>query len=526
MYDYLIQNGFIADGSGGPVEKGDLAIKDGRIEAIEKHISPGLAQKVMDAENMIVAPGFIDIHSHSDVNFLSDDRCESKLYQGVTTELMGQCGSSVYPAPDEHYDRIEAFAGSKAMGYASFSLADFAEKIASDKKKMSTNLLPLVGHGALRCGVMGYENRPAGKSELDAMHFLLARDMADGAWGLSLGLGYTPGVSSDVNELASLGEIVAAHDGIVTSHMRNQGTHTPESLNEMYEIFRRSGAHVHIAHFKASGKAAWGRAQEFIDHVHKAQHSGIHVTADVYPYTAASSGITNSFPKWSIQGGKTHALDILAGPERYKIISYLEQKYASPEDGKRLVVVSAGEALPEANGKNMFELSELWGISQAEAVARVAEKSRAGATCISFSMTEPDVDIMLSQMDFAIGSDGRALPFDPLMNAGKPHPRNFGTFPRFLKFARENNICEAGQAVRRLTGLSADIIGLKNRGYLRPGYVADITIFNWDKVADRATYSDPFQKPEGIEAVFTGGCLALWKGTQTAVRNGSLLLKP
>lgn len=153
MYDYLIQNGFIADGSGGPVEKGDLAIKDGRIEAIEKHISPGLAQKVMDAENMIVAPGFIDIHSHSDVNFLSDDRCESKLYQGVTTELMGQCGSSVYPAPDEHYDRIEAFAGSKAMGYASFSLADFAEKIASDKKKMSTNLLPLVGHGgiALRC---------------------------------------------------------------------------------------------------------------------------------------------------------------------------------------------------------------------------------------------------------------------------------------------------------------------------------------------------------------------------------------
>lgn len=525
MYDYLIQNGYIADGSGAPMEKKDLAVKDGRIEAIEKHISKGLAQEVIDAENLIVAPGFVDIHSHSDVNFLSDDRCESKLYQGVTTELMGQCGSSVYPAPDEHYDRIEAFAGSKARGYASCSLAEFAKKISADGRKMSTNLLPLVGHGALRCGVMGYENRQATTDEMETMRFLLARDMADGAWGLSLGLGYTPGVSSDVNELSSLGEIVAAHDGIVTSHMRNQGAHTPESLNEMYEIFRRSGAHVHIAHFKASGKAAWGRAQEFIDNVHEAQRSGIHVTADVYPYTASSSGITNSFPKWSIQGGKKHALDILAGPERYKIISDLEQRFASAEDGKRLVVVSAGEALPEINGKNIFELSELWGISQAEAIARVAEKSHAGATCISFSMSEPDVDAMLSQTDFAIGSDGRALPFDPLMNAGKPHPRNFGTFPRFLKFARDKNTGGVEQAVRRITGLSADMIGLKNRGYLRAGYVADITIFDWDKVTDRATYSDPFQKPEGIEAVWVGGRLALWKGTQTDVRNGSLVMK-
>lgn len=526
MYDYLIQNGFIADGTGAPVKKGDLAIKDGRIEAIETTISAGLAKKVINAENMIVAPGFIDIHSHSDVNFLSDDRCESKLYQGVTTELMGQCGSSVYPAPREHYDRIEAFAGSKASGYASCSLAEFAAKIDANGKKMSTNLLPLVGHGALRCGVMGYEDRPAGKSELDDMRSLLARDMADGAWGLSLGLGYTPGVSSDVDELASLGEIVAAHDGIVTSHMRNQGIHTPESLNEMYEIFRRSGAHVHIAHFKASGKASWGRAQEFIDNVHEAQRSGINVTVDVYPYCAASSGITNSFPKWSIQGGKKHALDMLAGPERRKIISYLEEKFAAPEDGKRLVVVSAGKEIPEADGKNLFELSELWGISQAEAAARVAEKSHAGATCISFSMSEPDVFTMLSQMDFAIGSDGRALPFDPLKNAGKPHPRNFGTFPRFLKFARENSICEVGQAVRRITGLSADTIGLKDRGYLQPGYVADITIFNWEQVEDRATYSDPFQKPLGIEAVFTKGRLALWKGVQTDIRNGSLLLKP
>lgn len=525
MFDYVIQNGLLVDGSGADACKKDLAIQNGRIVAIANSISAALSKQVIDADGLIVAPGFIDIHSHSDVNFLADDRCESKLFQGVTTELMGQCGSSVYPAPKEHFARLEAYAGKKASGFASCSLAEFAQKIERNGRRMATNLLPLVGHGALRCGVLGYENRPITPDELSQMRALLARDMADGAWGMSLGLGYTPGLSSDVDELSSLGQIVAPYGGIITSHMRNQGSRTPQSLDEMYEIFRRSGAHVHIAHFKASGKSCWGRAQEFIDNVHRAQQADIHVTADVYPYCAASSGITNSFPKWSIQGGKQHALDLLSGPERSKILSYLNERFSEKDDAERLVVVSTNGTIEEADGKNLYELSKLWGISPGEAAALVAEKTNAGATCISFSMAESDVLTMLSQPDFSIGSDGRALCFDASKNAGKPHPRNFGTFPRFLRLARENRICSLELAVRRITGLSADYIGLTDRGYLRPGYVADITLFNWKTVTDTATFSDPFQKPQGIEAVFVGGRLALYQGRQTDARNGALLLK-
>ena len=322
------------------------------------------------------------------------------------------------------------------------------------------------------------------------------------------------------------GGVVSEYGGIVTSHMRYQNLRTPEALKEMYEINRRTGVHVHIAHFKASSRKAWGKAQEFIDNVHSAQRDGIHVTVDVYPYTAASSGITNSFPKWSIQGGKQTAVSVLKDPEkRHVLLDELEEIFKTREDGEALYVVTTDGLCPEADGKNIWQISQDLGISMAEAAAKVAVDTDAGATCISFAMCEEDVETMLRQTDFCIGSDGSTLSLKPEDNQGKPHPRNFGTFPRFLRLAREKKICTLETAVRRITGQSAEYIGLRDRGYLREGLVADLTVFDPDTVGDKGTYENPFQKPEGICHVFMAGEAALLDGMQTEKRLGQFLLK-
>ncbi len=524
MYDYILRGGTVVDGTGGPSYQADVAIKDGKIAKIAQVIDCA-AKEVIDVTGFAVAPGFIDIHSHSDTIFLKDGRCESKLYQGVTSELAGQCGSTIYSCPDDRMDNIRGFAGSDLADFASGSFQQFMDKVKAQGKQMSTNLISLIGHGALRCGVMGYENRKATPEELKEMQRLLDRDMQAGAWGLSLGLGYTPGVSSDQEELNALGEVVAKYDGIVTSHMRNQGEHTPTALEEMYEINRQTGAHVHIAHFKASGRRNWGRAPEFAQHVANARKSGVNVTVDVYPYTAASSGITNSFPKWSIQGGVAKAVERLLGEERQQIIDYLNEVFQTQADGEGLYIVTTGGRYPIADGKNVWQLSQELGLSMAETIAKVTVETEARCTCISFAMSEEDVDYMLTQSNFAIGSDGRGLPLAASENDGKPHPRNFGTFPRFLRLAREKGICSLEEAVYRMTGLSANILGISDRGTFQPGLVADITVFDPLNVTDKATYVNPFQKPVGIEHVFIGGQAALLHGQQTEQRLGQFILK-
>jgi len=524
-FDILLKNGRIIDGSGKPSYIADLAISKGRIVGIEPSIPEENADEVINVEGLCVAPGFIDIHSHSDLTFFMNDSGAAKLYQGVTSELSGQCGSTAYPCLPEHKNWMDKYGMTPRGIMTACSLEEFCRGVEKRHDRMGTNQLPLIGHGALRCGVMHYDNRDPEPCEMEAMENLLRRDMEYGAWGLSLGLGYTPGLSSHQEELSRLGAVVAPFGGIVTSHMRQQGYDTPKSLEEMYNINRFSGVHVHIAHFKASGKAAWGRSQEFVDNYHAAQKSGINVTADVYPYTASSSGITNSFPKWTIQGGTHHAVEILQGPEREKLMSFLREKYSDEESCSALLVADTRGLHPDADGCTIWEISKMWNMDPADVVAKLCIDSDARTSCISFGMSDSDVEVFLRQDDICIGSDGRAFPLDPKLNNGKPHPRNFGTFPRFLKMAREKKFCSPEIAIRRITGQSADYIGITDRGYLKTGLVADITVLDMDKVADTATYKDPFQKPVGIIHVIMDGRFAVRNGEQTEERLGKILLR-
>lgn len=518
----ILQNGLVYNGLAEKPVQADVAIKDGVIAQIAPKIS-GETGQCLDVSGLAVAPGFIDIHSHSDTTFLRDDRCESKIMQGVTSELAGQCGSTVYPCADDRLENLYAYVGEKSP-FASTSLASFVSKCRRENRRMSTNLISLIGHGALRCGVMGLEGRAATEKEIDLMAELLQQEMANGAWGLSLGLGYAPGIFANQQELNALGKVVYRYDGIITSHMRNQGAEIFPALEEMFEIYRATGAHVHIAHLKMSGKKQWGTADKLMEYLRQARANGIWVTQDMYPYTASSSGLTNIFPKWTLAGGVEMAAQRLTTKDRGPIMEALEEYFQTRQDGEGVYIVSTGGRFPEADDSTIWELSQRYGLSMAQTVEKVVLATQGHCSCIFESMSREDVEYLLRQPEVAIGSDGSGIVVDPKAHVGKPHPRNFGTFPRVLKMAREGAF-PMEQAVHRMTGLCADYIGLKHRGFLREGYTADITVFDPQTVGDTANYSNPFQYPSGIIHVLMGGEFAVRDGVQTEKRLGRFLRK-
>lgn len=530
MYDILIKNGLIVDGMRTKPYKASIAIKDGKITKINTDLKEEEAKEVIDANDLAVSPGFIDIHSHSDDSFIIDDRSQSKIYQGITTEVVGQCGISLYPCSEGKKENLLSFAGGKTKKidrdfYASYTFEEFIKKSKKKKNKMSINWATLIGHNAIRASVMKFEGRKATKEEICEMVKLLDREMALGAWGLSLGLGYTPGIFSDIEELVALGEVVAKYDGIIASHMRNQGPRIYEALDEMFEINRRTGAHVHIAHLKLAGKPQWGKTKELLAYIRKAQSEGVNVTCDIYPYEAASSGITNSLPKWTLEGGIEQAAARFKGLEREKLMAELQMKFEDKSEGDRIYIVSTNGLYPIADNKTITELAKELRISLSEALEKVVVETNGHCSCISFAMDENDMLTMIKERDIAIGSDGYGLPLDPKENDGKPHPRNFGTFPRFLRLSREHNMMPIQDAVYKMTGLSAEMMGFKDRGILKEGYAADITIFDLDKVSDQATYKNPFQKPIGIHYVVVNGKLVIVDGKQSHERPGEFLYK-
>lgn len=517
MFDILIKNGTIVDGLRNKPYKSSIGIKNGRIVKISSNLKEEDAREIIDAENLVVAPGFIDIHTHSDTSFLMDNRSESKIFQGVTTEVVGQCGYSYYMNSEE----IEKT--NRDINNSSI-LRDFIEKANKENKKMSINWATFVGHNSIRVSVMGQEGRKATKEEINKMVELLNREMEAGAWGLSLGLGYPPGIFSDIEELVALGEVVAKHNGMISSHMRNQGARIYEALDEMFEINRQTKAHVHISHLKLSGRPQWGKAEELLKFLKDAQAEGINVTSDIYPYEAASSGITNVLPKWALAGGDEGAVARFKTEEREKIIAELWESFQDPTYADRIYIVSTNGLYPIADDKTIRELSEELNISPAEAVEQIVVNTNGNCNQICFAMDEKDMLRMIREIDIAIGSDGSGLPMSPEENNGKPHPRNFGTFPRFLRLAREHNMMPIEDAVYKMTALSADILGFTDRGRLKEDYAADITIFNPNIVSDKATYKNPFQKPMGIEYVIVNGEIAVKKGVQTENRAGEFLL--
>lgn len=521
MYDIIIKNGTVYDGTGNAPFMADVAVNDGKIVKIAEKINEE-GKEIIDAKGLCVSPGFIDIHSHSDANFIFDDACQSKLFQGVTTELAGQCGFTIFPYFEDKKDIMRAYVQNSPECIA-HTMDEFIERAEKNGNKMAVNLAYLIGHGAIRANTAGF-SRKATDEDNKVMAEMLDTEMKSGAFGMSLGLGYAPGVMADQNELNNLGAVVAKYDGVIMSHMRNQADNIFEALDEMYEINEKTGCRINISHLKYGGKKNFGHADRLWQYIVDAQKRGIKVTADMYPYEASSSGITNIFPKWSLEGGIAKAAGRLETEEGDLIMAELREKLQTEKDGREIFIVSTHGKAPYADGKDIYEISLELGLPMADTLAKITVETAGNCQCVFFSMDINDVYYLLKQ-DVSIGSDGSAYPLDPKKNEGRCHPRNFGTFPCFLRLAREKQLCDLQTAIYRITKKSADIIGITDRGVIKEGKAADITIFDKDTIADQATYKNPFMGAKGLAHVIVNGKMAIKDGSQTEERAGKFLRK-
>ena len=510
--DLVIRGGTIIDGMGRPGYPGDIAVKDGKITAMGdlRHLR---GKQEFSAEGLVTAPGFIDAHAHSDTAFVRDDSGASKLYQGVTTEISGNCGDSPFPAPKGSAD---------PWMFPSF--ADFLEAFSVRGCCMAVNQAMLTGHGTLREAVIGEANRASSPAEMEEMKRLLRNDLKAGTLGLSLGLEYSPGCFAGQEELNELGKTVREMDGIVTCHMRNEGLRIDSAIEELKQIGRASGAHVHASHLKLDNRAVHGRAPEVWAAIEQANREGVRFTADAYPYTASSTTLSIRCPRWSMDGGREGLLRCLRGPRRQEIVEAIRSHYFNAERAETCLFSDDRGTWPEIVGKTLRQVAgEMLGTEDyAEAAAEVLLRTEAKAWCVFFVMSEQDMLYFLSR-DICVGSDGYALPGDPAKLGYRPHPRSYGAIAEFFRLAREKNLCSLEEAVRRVTSKPADNFGLPDRGRLAVGMAADITVFDPASIAPRATYLQPVQLAQGVQLVTVNGEVALRDGKQTAERAGQFL---
>ena len=519
-YDLAIKNGKLLDGTGNPWYYADIGVIGDTIKTIGRVDD---AEKTIDATGHIVAPGFIDIHSHSDTPILIDPMAQSKIRQGVTTEVIGQCGSSSAPMNESVKQYRIKFSSSRVpegFQYDWNSMDSYLKRI--ERQGAALNIAPVVGHGTVRQNVLGYENRDPTESELEEMKELVRRAMEDGAWGMSTGLIYPPSVYGKQPEITELAKVVAEYDGVYFSHIRGEADTLLEAITEACEIAKDSNTPVQIAHFKASGKQNWGRTKESLALVEKYREAGVEVTFDQYPYIASSTNLTAMLPHWSQEGGAEKLMEYLQDPAmRVKLAEGMRLNY-----GWTAVLVTNAKNNPQYNGKNIQEVADMMNKDPLTAFFDLLVMENTQVPSVMFGMNEEDVKRVMQSPFGMIGSDGSAIAPEGIWANNVPHPRLYGTFPRVLgHYSRDEGVLPLQEAVRKMTGAPAQKLGLKDRGLLREGYKADITIFNPKTVKDVATFADPQRYPAGIPYVVVNGKIVVKKGEHTGALPGKALRK-
>ncbi len=529
-YDLLIAGGHVIDGSGSPWFAGSVAIKDGRIADVGRLVN-ATARRTIDATGLVVCPGFIDLHSHSDFTLLADGNGQSKVRQGVTTEILGEADSAgpvLGPAVPGFDRSLEPLGITRDWT----TLGEYFARV--ERQGVSVNVATYVGSGQVRMCVMGNVNRAPTAEEMEKMKGLVDQAMREGAIGLSSGLMYAPNMFATTGELVELARIAAKSGGIYTSHIRTEeGTNRFRAVKEAIEIGEKAGLPAHILHFKMNGKVNWGRMGELIKVVQGARDRGVDVTADQYPYVAGMTGLKQCLPPKYLEGT---AEEIVERLKDSKARAEIRQAIATGLPGwDNTEVLSVGGwhgvllawvEKPENKkyeGKRMDEVARMMGKDPVDALCDLLIDEGTLPEAIYFSMSEPDVRLAMRQPWVGIGSDGRAV--NPEMAfAGKPHPRFYGTFPRILGYyVREEKVLTLPDAIRKMTSLSAQIAGLTDRGLLHPGMAADIAVFDPKTVADPATFENPHQYPVGIPYVIVNGIVVVDNGQHTGAKPGRVL---
>ncbi|MBI5632087.1 MAG: D-aminoacylase [Nitrospirae bacterium] len=521
--DLIIKQGLIFDGNGGMPVISDIAVKNDRIVGIGT-FSENEAETIIQAKGMAVAPGFIDSHSHSDFTLIADNRAEGKICQGVTTEINGNCGMSGAPLYDKAAERREEDLKELAIRQRWSSVRDYCSVI--EKIGLALNTALLIGHGNIRGSIVGYDKRKPSATELIQMKQLLDISIREGGIGLSTGLIYPPGIYSDTDELVALSEVLRPYGLIYASHMRSEGTALLESVHEVISISRSAGINAHISHIKTAGEQNWRKADAAIDLIRAAREEGMEISCDRYPYVASSTDLDSLLPSWAFEGGNDEELQRLRSAEMLlKMRHELLEQVKDRTYWQRVIissVVSPSRAWME--GMTIAKISDRLGCDEIDTLFSILREEKLRVSAIFLSMSEENLGKFLSLPFCAIGSDSSARCFEGPTRLGKPHPRTFGTFPRFFgKYVRDEKLMPLSEAIRRVTMLPAEIFGLRGRGQLREGFSADIVVFDPDTISDRATFENPFLKPAGIPYVLVNGTPAVWEGEPTRQLPGQML---
>lgn len=535
MYDLIIRNGEIVDGSGKESYFADIGIKDGYIREIALDIDTD-ALKVIDAKGYVVSPGFIDIDSHSDFSLYANPRAESKIYQGITTELVGQGGRTLGPVNRNHLNDLKQYTSSYVQNknepnYWNWkSNMEFIETLK--KRGISVNISALVGYGSIRVAVMGFENRRPTRSEMDQMMGLLDEEMNNGAYGLSLGLDNSPDSLATIEELSEMAKVVKKHDGILSVHMRDEGNYLFKSINEVLEITRRSGVKLQISHLKAAHPQNWGKVREAIGIISKARHDGLDINYDVYPYTAYESVLADVLPTWIRELSPKNIVECLKNDIiRKKVISEMtdpNSNWGNPMLGSSWNMIRIVSMKKEENkkyeGMNMEEIAEDMNLTPQEAAIRLLIDEEGVIKIIFFAMLETDLIEVMKQSMAIFCTDGLAVsPYGDYKDI-KVHPRYYGSFPRILgRYVREKKLLALEDAIHKMTLLPAMKMNLRDRGLLDIGYRADIVIFDKDNVIDRSTFDNPHQYPRGIKYVIVNGQIVIEEETHTGKLPGEII---
>ena len=531
--DVLLRGATVVDGLGGPGFRADTEVSDGRISAVRREGTGDRAgaKRTIDADGLVVAPGFIDMHSHADFTLPSYPGALNSISQGVTTEVLGNCGYS--PAPLAEDDGLRS--GQRAAGiglgpdldWRWRSFADYVGQL--DAARPAVNSVLLVGHGTLRLGVVGGEDRPASEDELARMRAHVSEALAAGAFGMSTGLVYPPGSFSTTDEIVAIARPLAEADAFYASHIRSEGDNLTDALREATEIGRRVRVRVEVSHLKAAGRQNHGRMGEAHAVLDGARALGVRVTQDAYPYTAGSTLLTQLLPPW-VQDGGIEALiarlrvDEVRDRIRREVATGLPDwmSYAVVSGGwDKIIIAAVGTArLRSLEGRTVAEAALERGVDPLNLVFDTLIEDDAATTMIVFLMAAPDVEAALSHPSTAIGSDQ----FQVTSRDAHVHPRCYGTFARVLgRIVREQRMLTLPEAIRRMTSLPASIVGLGDRGRVAEGYVADLVVFDPDRVADTSTYAEPTSLATGVEAVLVGGEVAVEGGEVVNPRLGRVL---
>jgi N-acyl-D-aspartate/D-glutamate deacylase len=525
MDDLLIRGGYLIDGTGTPGRDADVSVHGGRVAAIESRWARP-ARRVIDAHGQVVAPGFIDIHTHSDFTLPLNPRAESKVRQGVTLEVVGNCGFSAAPALPGRAGVLREYLASSAP-WLPFVETSFADYVAAFPAT-SVNVVLQVGHHTLRIMTAGMDARPVTADELASMERLLAEALAAGAWGLSSGLFTAPGGYADAAEIHALARVLRRHGAAYSSHIRDEANSVDAAVAEAIAVAEATGVHVQIAHLKLSGTDNWGGATRLLDVIGQARRRRLPVDCDAYPYDTASNPLRNLLPRFVMEGGIPAMLERLS---RRDVREHLRAEIA--REGLTnfgripswdVLRVAVSPHLPQEAGRTFGELARRRGVDPLDAVCDFIVADHGETRILITSMHEDDVRTISATPWVTVGSDGNALAISGVTGQGKPHPRYYGTHARMLgAYARDLGLLTLPAAIHKMTGASAAALGLRDRGVLREGTWADVTVFDSTRIAERGTYDDPHRYAVGVSTVVVNGEIVIDGGDHTGALPGRVL---